>query len=77
MSDTIVGNIIVLLLRGGNFGKVKEILSLLIESPHLIVGILMENHIHEIFELCLAQADIPIIFVSIYIYPFFNLINFY
>lgn len=62
MSDTIVGNIIVLLLRGGNFGKVKEILSLLIESPHLIVGILMENHIHEIFELCLAQADIPIIF---------------
>lgn len=67
-----MGNIIVLLLRGGNFDKVKEILSLLIESPHLIVGILMEDHVHEIFELCLAQAHIPIIFVSIYILFLFN-----
>lgn len=72
MSNTIMGNIIILLLRGDNFDKVIEILSSLIESPHLMVGILMEDHVSEIFKLCLAQAHVPAIFVSIYILFLFS-----
>lgn len=66
MSNTIVGNIIILLLRGDNFDKAMEVLSLLIESPHLIIGTIMADYVREIFELCLAQAHVPAIFVSVY-----------
>ncbi|XP_050449484.1 protein PTCD3 homolog, mitochondrial [Cataglyphis hispanica] len=62
MSNTIVGNIIVLLVRGDNFDKAMEVLSLLIESPHLVIGTIMVDHVREIFELCLAQAHVPAIF---------------
>ncbi|KAM0730873.1 Small ribosomal subunit protein mS39 [Formica fusca] len=62
MSNTIVGNIIILLLRGDNFDKAMEVLSLLIESPHLIIGTIMADYVREIFELCLAQAHVPAIF---------------
>lgn len=67
MSNTIVGNIIVLLLRGDNFDKAMEVLSLLIKSPHLVIDTIMVDHVREIFELCLAQAHVPAIIVSIYI----------
>lgn len=64
-----MGNIILLLLRGNNFTKTIEIISLLIRSPHLIENgqTITAEHINEIFELCLAQAHVPAIFVSIYI----------
>lgn len=62
------GNIIILLLRDNHFDKTVEIIMSLIRSPHLIKNshtITME-HINEIFELCLAQAYVPAIFVSIF-----------
>lgn len=61
-----MGNIIVLLLRGDNFDKAIEVMSSLIESPHLIIGTITTDHVREIFELCLAQAHVPAIFVSVY-----------
>jgi len=68
MSNTVVGNIIMLLLRGNNFDKTIEIISLLVRSPHLIKNshTITAEHINEIFELCLAQAHVPAIFVSIH-----------
>lgn len=62
------GNIIILLLRENNFDKIVEIISLLIRSPHLIKNghTITTEHINEIFELCLAQAHVPAIFVSVY-----------
>ncbi|KMQ94849.1 protein ptcd3-like mitochondrial protein [Lasius niger] len=62
VSNTIMGNIIVLLLRGDNFDKAIEVMSSLIESPHLIIGTITTDHVREIFELCLAQAHVPAIF---------------
>lgn len=65
MTHTLTSNIIMLLLRGSNFDKVMEVLSLLINSPHLVSGTITADCINEIFEICLAQAHVPIIFVSI------------
>ncbi|XP_072760138.1 small ribosomal subunit protein mS39 [Anoplolepis gracilipes] len=62
VSNAIVGNIIMLLLRGNNFDKTMEVFSTLIESQNLIIGTLTADHVHEIFELCLAQAHVPAIF---------------
>lgn len=77
VSNTIMGNIIVLLLRGDNFDKAMEILMSLIEAPNLIVGTITADHVREIFELCLAQAHVPAIFVSISSLFTQLLINFY
>lgn len=60
------GNIIILLLRGDNFDKAVEVISTLNSLPHLIVGVITKEHINEIFELCLAQAHVLAIFVSVY-----------
>lgn len=60
-----VGDIIILLLRGDNFDTTIEILSLLIKSPHLVIGTLSTDCINQTFELCLKQAHVPAIFVSI------------
>lgn len=64
VSNTVAGNIIMLLLRGNNFDKAVEIISSLVRSPHLIKNsnTLTTEHINEIFELCLAQAHVPAIF---------------
>lgn len=66
MSNIVMGSIIVLLLRGDNFDKAVEIISSLVHSPHLIKDshTITTEHINEIFELCLAQAYVPAIFVS-------------
>ncbi|XP_020293328.1 protein PTCD3 homolog, mitochondrial [Pseudomyrmex gracilis] len=62
ISNTVAGNIIILLLRGDYFDKAVEVISTLNSSPHLIVGVITKEHINEIFELCLAQAHVPAIF---------------
>ena len=74
VSNTVMGNIILLLLRGNNFTKTIEIISLLVRSPHLIKNgqTITTEHINEIFELCLAQAYVPAIFVSIYTFFLFS-----
>jgi len=76
VSNTVMGNIILLLLRGNNFTKTIEIISLLVRSPHLIKNgqTITTEHINEIFELCLAQAYVPAIFVSIYTFFLFSYI---
>lgn len=62
VSNTIMGNLILLLLRGDNYDKATEIMLLLIKSPNLIIGTITTDHIREIFDLCLAQAHVPAIF---------------
>lgn len=65
VSNTVIGSIIVLCLRGNNFAKATEILSSVNQSPHLVIGTITTECINEIFELYLAQAHVPAIFVSI------------
>ncbi|KAL0116506.1 hypothetical protein PUN28_009876 [Cardiocondyla obscurior] len=64
ISNTVAGSIIILMLRGNNFDKVIEIISLLVRSPHLIKNglTITTEHINEIFQLCLAQTYVPAIF---------------
>ncbi|XP_018316466.1 protein PTCD3 homolog, mitochondrial [Mycetomoellerius zeteki] len=75
VSNIIMGNIILLLLRGNNFTKTIEIISLLIRSPHLIENgqTITAEHINEIFELCLAQAHVPAIFTLLEYVTFHSL----
>ncbi|XP_024881775.1 protein PTCD3 homolog, mitochondrial [Temnothorax curvispinosus] len=75
ISNTVVGNIIILLLRGNNFDKTVEIISSLVRSPHLIKNsnTIITEHINEIFELCLAQAHVPAIFTLLEYVTFHNL----
>ncbi|XP_012061081.1 PREDICTED: protein PTCD3 homolog, mitochondrial [Atta cephalotes] len=75
VSNTVMGNIILLLLRGNNFTKTIEIISLLVRSPHLIKNgqTITTEHINEIFELCLAQAYVPAIFTLLEYVTFHSL----
>ncbi|KAG5313371.1 PTCD3 protein, partial [Acromyrmex insinuator] len=75
VSNTIMGNIILLLLRGNNFTKTIEIISLLVRSPNLIKNgqTITTEHINEIFELCLAQAYVPVIFTLLEYVTFHSL----
>ncbi|XP_012223048.1 small ribosomal subunit protein mS39 [Linepithema humile] len=75
MTHTSTGNMIVLLLRGNNFDKAMEVLSLLINSPHLITGTITTDCIDEIFEICLAQAHVPMIFTLLEYVTSCNLIG--
>lgn len=75
VSNTIIGNVIVLLLRGNNFDKAIEIVSSLVRSPHLVKNnqTITVEHINEIFELCLAQGHVPMIFTLLEYITFHNL----
>ncbi|KAL6262560.1 hypothetical protein P5V15_005352 [Pogonomyrmex californicus] len=73
VSNTQMANIIILLLRGNNFDKTVEIISSMINSPHLIKSNLTTEHINEIFELCLTQAYVPTIFALLEYVTFHNL----
>ncbi|KAG5345529.1 PTCD3 protein, partial [Acromyrmex charruanus] len=75
VSNTIIGNMILLLLRGNNFTKTIEIISLLVRSPNLIKNgqTITTQHINEIFELCLAQAYVPVIFTLLEYVTFHSL----
>ncbi|XP_018340021.1 PREDICTED: protein PTCD3 homolog, mitochondrial [Trachymyrmex septentrionalis] len=75
VSNTIIGNIILLLLRANNFTKTTEIISLLVRSPHLIKNgqTITTEHINQIFELCLAQAYVPAIFTLLEYVTFHSL----
>ncbi|XP_018396267.1 PREDICTED: protein PTCD3 homolog, mitochondrial [Cyphomyrmex costatus] len=75
VSNTVVGNIVVLLLRGNNFDKAIQIISLLVRSPHLIKNgqTITTEHINEIFELCLTQAYVPAIFTLLEYVTFHSL----
>lgn len=66
MSNIMIGDLIVLLLRGEKFDKAIEVMSLLIQSPHLVIGTITTEYINEIFELCLTQTHVPAILVSIF-----------
>jgi len=65
VSNKIIGDIITLLLRGDNFDMTIKVISSLIKLPYLINGTLTTECINEIFELCLKNAHVPTIFVSI------------
>lgn len=71
--NNVIGGILVLLLRGDNFDKAVEVMSMLIQSPHLIVGTVTTECINEIFELSLAQAHVPAIFVSAQLIRYYTL----
>ncbi|XP_011871235.1 PREDICTED: protein PTCD3 homolog, mitochondrial [Vollenhovia emeryi] len=75
ISNTVAGNVILLLLRGNNFDKIVEIISSLVRSPHLIKNnhTITTEHINEIFELCLAEAHVPAIFTLLEYVTFHNL----
>lgn len=64
MSGQAMGNIAVLLVRGNKIDKMMELMMSLVKSPHLITGTISTERINEMFEICLAQAYTPAIFVS-------------
>ncbi|XP_032675324.1 protein PTCD3 homolog, mitochondrial isoform X2 [Odontomachus brunneus] len=62
VNSTIMGDIAVLLVRGGNIDKTMDVIMSWTKSPHLITGSVAIEHINEIFEVCLAQGHAPVIF---------------
>lgn len=64
--STSMGDIAVLLLRGGNIDKMMNVVLLWTNLPHLMQGNVTIERINEMFEVCLAQAHTPAIFVSIH-----------
>lgn len=65
VSNTVMGDIAVLLVRGGNIDKVTDVILSWIKSPHLMTGSVTIECINEMFEVCLAQGHASVIFVSI------------
>ncbi|EFN82763.1 Protein PTCD3-like protein, mitochondrial [Harpegnathos saltator] len=65
MPSTVMGDIAVLLARGDNMDKMIDVILSLTKLPHLMKGVIEMERINEIFELCLAQAHTPAVFVII------------